>query len=122
MHKLLRKSPAERYPSAEAVLEALASRADGVAPQMAAPRKAAAIDSIAVLPFVNAGGDVNTDYLCDGITESLINNLSEIPKLRVVPRSTVFRYKGAAIDLERAMHELNARALLTGRSLSVTTR
>ena len=115
--KLLRKTPAERYPSAQAVLEALASRADQEAPQTAAPRKAAALDSIAVLPFVNAGGDADTDYLCDGITESLINYLSEIPKLRVVPRSTVFRYKAAEIDLERAIRELNARALLTGRIL-----
>ena len=71
--------------------------------------------SIAVLPFINAGQAADLDYLCDGITESLINNLSEIPKLRVVPRSTVFRYKAAEIDLERATRELNARTLLTGK-------
>jgi serine/threonine protein kinase len=113
--KLLRKIPAERYPSAQAVLEALAPSADREGQHTAASRKAAPLDSIAVLPFVNAGGDADTDYLCEGITESLINNLSEIPKLRVVPRSTVFRYKAAEIDLERAMHELNAQTLLTGR-------
>ena len=75
------------------------------------------MDSIAVLPFINAGGDPDTDYLCDGITESLINQLSEIRRLRVVPRSTVFRYKGAEIDHERAACEVNARFLLTGRML-----
>src|SRR5436305_819067 len=53
----------------------------------------AAIGSIAVLPFVNAGGDANTDYLSDGITESLINSCSQFSEIRVVPRSTVFRYK-----------------------------
>jgi TolB-like protein/Tfp pilus assembly protein PilF/class 3 adenylate cyclase len=74
-----------------------------------------ALDSIAVLPLVNAYRDADTDYLCDGITESLINSLSEIPNLRVVPRSTVFRFKAAEIDLERAVLELNARVLLTGR-------
>jgi serine/threonine-protein kinase len=68
-----------------------------------------------VLPFLNAGRDPDADYLCDGITESLINNLSDIPKLRVVPRSTVFRYKGADIDLEKARRELDARVFLTGR-------
>jgi TolB-like protein/Tfp pilus assembly protein PilF len=80
-------------------------------------KKAQVLDSIAVLPFVNAGRDADMDYLCDGITESLINNLSAIPKLRVVPRSTAFRYKGAEIDLERAVRELNVRVLLTGRIL-----
>ena len=115
--KLLRKIPAERYPTAQSVLDALARRADREAVQIAAPKEAAVLDSIAVLPFVNAGGDTDTDYLCDGITESLINNLSEIPKLRVVPRSTVFRYKAGEIDLERAMRELKTRTLLTGRIL-----
>ena len=76
-----------------------------------------AVDSIAVLPFVNAENRQDTDYLCDGITESLINHLSEIPKLRVVPRSTAFRYKGVDIDPQRAARELNVRVLLTGRML-----
>jgi serine/threonine protein kinase/Tfp pilus assembly protein PilF len=115
--KLLRKTPAERYSSAQAVLEALANRPLREAPQTAAFRKAAALDSIAVLPFVNASGNPDTVYLCDGITESLINHLSEMPKLRVLPRSTVFRYKATEIDLERAMRELDARVLLTGRIL-----
>jgi eukaryotic-like serine/threonine-protein kinase len=80
-------------------------------------RRAHAVDSIAVLPFVNAGSGQDTDYLCDGITESLINHLSDIPKLRVVPRSTAFRYRGVEIVPERAARELNVRVLLTGRLL-----
>ena len=60
----------------------------------------AAINSIAVLPFVNATADPNTEYLSDGITESLINSLSQLPKLRVVPRSIVFRTKGETLIRE----------------------
>ena len=52
------------------------------------------IDSIAVLPFANGGGDANTDYLSDGITESLIDNLAHVPQLKVKSRNSVSRYKG----------------------------
>src|SRR5712692_7221079 len=74
-----------------------------------------AIDSLAVLPFVNVGGDPNTEYLSDGITENLINSFSQLPKLRVVPRNRVFRYKGREADTEKIGRELNVRAVLTGR-------
>ena len=107
--------PRERYGSAHAALEAFAGSASPQATQWLQPGKLTLLDSIAVLPFVNACRDADTDYLCDGITESLINSLSELPNLRVVPRSTVFRFKTAEIDLERAGQELNARVLLTGR-------
>src|SRR5262249_53083221 len=70
------------------------------------------IDSLAVLPFVNVGADPNTEYLSDGITENLINSFSRIPKLRVVPRSRVFRYKGREADTEKIARELNVRAVL----------
>jgi eukaryotic-like serine/threonine-protein kinase len=73
------------------------------------------IDSVAVLPFANTGGDQDTEYLSDGITETLINNLSRVSKLRVVPRSTVFRYKGQGNAPEKIGHELNVRAVVTGR-------
>ena len=53
-----------------------------------------AIDSVAVLPFVNASADPDTEYLSDGINETLIGQLSQIPRLKVMARSTVFRYKG----------------------------
>jgi len=75
-----------------------------------------AIDSIAVLPFVNASGDPNTEYLSDGITESLINSFSQLQsKLRVIPRSTVFRYKGQQLDPQEIGRKLGVRAVLTGR-------
>jgi TolB-like protein/Tfp pilus assembly protein PilF len=67
------------------------------------------------MPFVNVGADPNTEYLSDGITENLINSLSKIPKLRVVPRGRVFRYKGHETDAEKVGQELNVRAVLTGR-------
>jgi serine/threonine protein kinase/tetratricopeptide (TPR) repeat protein len=77
--------------------------------------RAKPIDSLAVMPFVNVGADPNTEYLSDGITENLINNLSQLPKLRVLPRSRVFRYKGRETDTEKIGRELNVRAVLTGR-------
>ena len=73
-----------------------------------------AIDSLAVLPFVNVGGDPNAEYLSDGITENLINSLSQLPKLRVVPRSMVFAYKGQ-MDPRKVGRDLNVRAVLMGR-------
>jgi len=76
-----------------------------------------AIDSIAVLPFVNVAGDPNTEYLSDGITESLINNLSQLPNLRVMARSTVFRYKGKEADPQKVGQDLRVRAVLSGRLL-----
>jgi eukaryotic-like serine/threonine-protein kinase len=85
-----------------------------------------AIDSIAVLPFANMSGNTETDYLSDGITESLIDSLSEVPNLKVMSRSSVARYKGTA-DPRTAGRELGVRAVLTGRvtqrgdSLSVGT-
>ena len=74
-----------------------------------------AIDSLAVLPFVNTGGDPDAEYLCDGITESLINSLAGVPNLRVVSRNSAFRYKDKSVDLATAGQELNVRAILTGR-------
>jgi serine/threonine-protein kinase len=73
------------------------------------------IDSIAVLPFVNATGDPNTEYLSDGISESLTNSLSQLPRLRVKSRSSAFHYKGKEVDLQKAGKELGVRALVTGR-------
>jgi TolB-like protein/Tfp pilus assembly protein PilF len=61
------------------------------------------------------GADPSTEYLSDGITENLINSLSQLPKLRVVPRGRVFRYKGRDTDAEKIGKELNVRAVLTGR-------
>ena len=74
-----------------------------------------AIDSIAVLPLVNASNDPNTEYLSDGISEALINSLTELQQLRVVARSTAFRYKNKETDPQQVGRELNVRAVLMGR-------
>src|SRR6266542_4378847 len=74
-----------------------------------------AIDSIAVLPFVNQNRDPETDYLSDGITESIISFLAQLPKLKVMARTTVFRYKGQATDPQRVGKELDVGAVLTGK-------
>jgi len=73
------------------------------------------IDSIAVLPFQNASGDPNAEYLADGISEALINSLADLPQLRVVARSTAFRYKGKDVDPQQVGRELNVRSVLMGR-------
>jgi TolB-like protein/Tfp pilus assembly protein PilF len=73
------------------------------------------IDSLAVLPFENASADPDMEYLSDGITETIINSLSQLPKLRIVARSTVFRYKGRDVDPQRVGEELNVRAVLMGK-------
>jgi DNA-binding winged helix-turn-helix (wHTH) protein/TolB-like protein/Tfp pilus assembly protein PilF len=73
------------------------------------------IDSIVVLPFVADAGDAETEFLNDRLAESLINNLAQLPKLRVVPRSLSFNYKGSTADLQKIGRELGARAVLTGR-------
>ena len=73
------------------------------------------IESIAILPFTNASGDPEMEYLSDGLTESLINSLAQLPRLRVLPRTTVFRFKGKTDDPQRIGKELGVRAVLTGR-------
>ena len=83
--------------------------------RFAAPTGGEAIDSIAVLPFENVGGDPDAEYLSDGITETLISKLSALRGLRVISRTSVFRYKGQPFDPARVSDELNVRAVLVGR-------
>jgi serine/threonine protein kinase/Flp pilus assembly protein TadD len=73
------------------------------------------IDSLAILPFENASANPDTEYLSDGLTESLINSISQMPNLKVIARSSVFRYKGKPVDPSVVGRELSARAILTGR-------
>jgi adenylate cyclase len=72
---------------------------------------------LAVLPLANASGDPDSEYLSEGIAESLINSFAQIPKLRVVQRGRAFHYKGHAVDVQQAGRELQVQAILTGRLL-----
>ena len=95
------------------VLAALATGAYFLYARWTSPR----IDSIAVLPFVNESGSAEFEYLSDGVTETLINSLSQIPNLSVKGRSSVFRYKGKDVEPQQAASELGVRAILNGRVL-----
>lgn len=75
----------------------------------------AAIQSIAVLPFIDESSDPDAEYINDKIAESLINSLSKLPQLRVVPRSVVAGYKGREMDPRKIGQDLNVRAVVTGR-------
>ena len=75
----------------------------------------AAISSVAVLPFTNQSGDPNMDYLSDGISESLINNLSQLSSLKVISRGSAFKYKGKEIDPQEVARALGVQAIVTGR-------
>jgi serine/threonine-protein kinase len=75
------------------------------------------VDSVAVLPLENLSRDEDLEYLTDGLTESLINNLSQLPRMKVMARSTVFRYKGRDMDPQQIGQDLGVRAVLTGRLL-----
>lgn len=75
------------------------------------------INSIAVLPFANASADPQMEYFPDGITESIIRSLSQLPDLRVMARSTVFTYKGRTVDPRQVGAALQVRAVVMGRVL-----
>ncbi|MFN7997518.1 MAG: winged helix-turn-helix domain-containing protein [Bryobacteraceae bacterium] len=75
------------------------------------------VDSLAVLPFENTAADPETEFLSDGITESIINSLSQLSGVRVMARSTVFRYKGRDVDPRSVGRKLNVQAVLLGRVL-----
>ena len=73
------------------------------------------VDSIAVMPFVNEAGEADLEYLSDGMTETLIASLAQLPNLNVKARSSVFRYKGKETDTATIGKELNVQAVLNGR-------
>ena len=99
------------------VLIALVLTGVGLFAYLQGNKSEAAIESIAVLPLVNQSRDPDTEYLSDGLTESIINSLTQLPSLRVSPRSSVFQYKGKDIDPLKAARDLGVRAVLTGRML-----
>ena len=145
VRRCLEKSPGERFQSAQDLAFALASLSSstrsGTTPRFPIrPRRIAVgsvaalavllaafavfsrvggrrhpIDSLAVLPFANASADPESEYLSDGITESLINRLSRLPDVRVISRASVFRYKGKDADPTTIARELGVRAVVTGR-------
>ena len=80
-----------------------------------AGKSEAAIDSIAVLPFENRSGNADTDYLSDGLADSLIYRLSQLPNLKVSPTSSVIRYKGREADVAQIARELEVDAVMSGR-------
>jgi serine/threonine-protein kinase len=77
----------------------------------------APINSIAVMPFVNASGNNDVEYLSEGMTESLITSLSQLPKLSVKARSSVFRYQGKDTSPQQVGKELNVQAIVNGRMM-----
>jgi len=110
----LEKNPEERFQSAQDLAFGLKAALGGSTDSgVSAPAKA--VNSIAVLPFANASRDPDSEYLSDGITESIINSLVQLSQLRVTPRSTVFRYKGQDEDPQAVGRELKVRVVLTGR-------
>ena len=123
------KHPASRFQSARDLaltLRAIGSSAttlkDDLLRNITRRRASKTIDSIAVLPFGNITNDPSADYLSDGITEGIINKLSQLPKLKVMARSTVFRYKNRDVDAQNVGRELRVRAVLSGRVQTVGER
>jgi len=112
----LEKDPDERFQSARDLAFDLGAVA-AISGSGPAATPASALDSLMVLPFENAGGDETLEYLSDGITDGLIYSLSRIPTLKVMARSTVFRFKGQDVDPREVGQQLGVRAVLTGRVL-----
>lgn len=125
IRKCLEKDRERRYQSTRELLVDLKNlKRDSNAGAVTAPRprkqrSRKAIDSLAVLPLVNASANPNTEYLSDGITGSIISSLSQLPKLRVMARSMVFRYKGHEVDPQEVGHHLGVSCGAHGKSSAV---
>ena len=118
VQRCLQKEAWRRYPAARELaisLETLRSGSGRTAGASGARRPRSRTRSLAVLPFELSPANPDAEFLSDGLTESIINSLSELPKLRVVPRSTVFRYRSLAADIPAVGRELEATHVLTGR-------
>jgi TolB-like protein len=102
---------------AVAVLLLAVAAVFGIRSYLHAKNTEVAVESIAVIPFANQNKDANSEWISDGLTESIINNLTQLPNLRVIARSSVFRYKGRDTDPLAVGKELGVRAVLTGRVL-----
>jgi eukaryotic-like serine/threonine-protein kinase len=113
----LEKLPSMRFQSARDLAFALRAVASAAASPKISSGRRRAIESIAVLPLANASGDAEAEYLSDGITETIISRLSRLAGLRVMSRSSVFRYKGEDVDPIAVGKELNVGAVVSGRVL-----
>ena len=114
----LQKDPADRFSSATDVamaLRALATDSNQSQTNAGPSRRRPRTRALAVLPFASPTPEPDADYLADGITESIINSLSQLPKLRVVPRATVFAYKKRDVHPRSVGLALNVDSLVTGR-------
>jgi TolB-like protein len=116
LRRCLEKDPARRLNDVSELRVGIQTGALTV-PAQGEPLPETAIRSLAVLPFVNVGGNPEMDYLSDGLTESVIVSLSRLPELRVMSRSAVFHYKGRSDQAQDFGKELGVGAVLTGRVL-----
>jgi serine/threonine protein kinase/Flp pilus assembly protein TadD len=105
----------KQHKYAVALLLILIAAAAFLASRYFVSKKAQPIESIAVMPFKNESGNGDVEYLSDGMTDSLINSLSQLPNLSVKARSSVFRYKGQELEPQRIASELSVQAILNGR-------
>ena len=124
IRKALEKDPTFRYQTASEMRTDLRRlERDSDSSRIAAPvtkpkrRSRKGIQSLAVLPLATTSGDPDSEYLSEGIAESLINTLAQLPKLRVAQRHKSFRYGGTNADLQEAARELDVQAILWGRVL-----
>ena len=120
--KLLEKDMRLRYQGAADLLADLrrlqrdgATTSIPAAPAAKSRKTSKTIDSIAVLPFTNATGDAELEYIGEAIAEGILDGLSHLPKLRIVPRSKAFRFRAEADDPQGVGRKLDVRAVLTGR-------
>ncbi len=118
VNRCLSKERTRRYQRASEVAAALETVSSDAAAKSLGPissRTRRPANSLAVMPLTNASHEADAEYLSDGITEAIINSLAGLPNLRIIPRSTVFRYKGQHIDPVALGRELDVRSVVTGR-------
>ena len=115
VRECLDKNAELRPGSAGEVIRRLKACREEETSSISVAREGHAIDSLAVLPFVNEGEDPDTDFLSDGLAESLINNLSQLPRLRVMARSSVIQHRDKDANPSEIARKLGVRAVLTGR-------